>query len=36
MELRNYQNLNIYPYNYLAETAILLATKHGETIMACS
>ena len=30
------QNLNIYLHNYQTETAILLATKHEKTIMACS
>ena len=28
MELRNYQNFNIYLYNYQVESAIFLATKH--------
>ena len=27
MELRNYQNFNIYHYNYQTEAAIFLATK---------
>ena len=27
---------NIYLYNYQAETAIFLATKHEKTVMACS
>ena len=30
------QNLSIYLYNCQTETAIFLATKHEETIMACS
>ena len=37
VELRNYQNFNIYHYNYQTEAAIFLATKSTKkTIMACS
>ena len=32
IELRNYQNLNIYLYNYQTETAIFLATKHKKQL----